>query len=344
MKKKRKKDLKIKKNKEFEAWYKQGLIREQKKIDETPTVEHSMVLPIVPVKKQFFSKPALRPDIDKHWTTVYYGARGSCKSIHQAKQTKKVLEFMVSYYKNNPTLNQSIVFTNQKLNKSFEIQYLGTRLFYWTDLSDIENCPRKNCWKSKKAHRLHGCYLFFDDIASILPSGNYRIPNWLRKLFSQARHNGIKIVANLQDPFSCHIDFRRYIDMAYKFTKIIGNKDPDETKKPLKYIFGIYRRRKIDAETLWRYGDLPEQTIRLMLMEQEEENKRLKEAGKEMQIVYSDSWLGTYHWYTKKHCTIYDTLQDVEKYDPKGFAHKELSCIDPAHPNCGFKKVSHELI
>ena len=286
---------------------------------------------------------ATRPEYDKNWTTVYYGAKGSCKSIHQAKQMRKLLLYLDQYYLAHPELNESIIFTNQKMNEHLESHYLGRRLYYWNDLDEIENCPRTNCWRAKKGktHRLHGAYLFFDDIASIMPAGNYKLPNWMLKLFSQARHNSIHVCANLQDPFACHINFRRYIDVAYKFTKVLGTKDPDETKKPLKRIWGIYRRRKIDAESLWRYGDLPEETIRQLLNARNEENERLKAAGKEMDIVYSETWFGTYHTFGRKSAEIYDTLQDVEKYEPKGYIHKEFKCLDP---HCAFRHVSHELV
>jgi len=287
----------------------------------------------------------MRPEYDRNWTTVYYGQKGSCKSIHQAKQSKKLLLYLDQYYIQHPELKekQSIIFTNQKFASHIESHYLGTRLFYWNDVDEIENCPRLKCWRAKKGkkHRLHGVYLFFDDVASIMPAGNFKLPNWLLKLFSQARHNSIHICANLQDPFSANINFRRYIDMAYKFTKIIGTKDPDETKIPLKRIWGFYRRRKIDAENLWRYGDLPEETIRQLIAAREEENERLKQAGKEMDIIYSDSWVGSFHLFGRKSAEIYDTTQDVEKYEPKGYIHKEFKCLDP---KCSFRHVSHELV
>jgi len=86
---------------------------------------------------------------------------------------------------------------------------------------------------------------------------------------------------------------------------------------------------------------LPEQQIRMLKMQQEEQNEELKKAGKEMDIIYDDSWKGSYHVFGRKSAMIYDTLQDVEKYEPKGYLHKEFKCLDTG---CTFKHVNHELI
>jgi hypothetical protein len=302
-----------------------------------------------------------RPETDRTWTTIYYGARGSGKTLHQSKETLNILKYLVRLYDKHPSLHKAIVFTNSKLSANVENEF-GEYIYYWEDCDDFKNCPRKNCWKGKHKHRIHGAYLIFDDLANILPSGNWQqTPMWLKKIFLQGRHFGIRCLANVQDPFSIDINFRRCVDLAYKFSKIFGNPDPDETKPAIKHIFGIYRRRKIDAETLWRYGDLPEQTIRLILTQKEEQNKQLKEMGKELEIVYDDSWRGSYHLFNKSgkflgfniaSTEIYDTCQDIPEYEPKGFMHKEFQCIDPncnhtdpkAENYCKHKKIIHELI
>lgn len=308
-------------------------------------------------------RPLKRPDSDHHWTTIYYGARGSCKTLHQSWETLNVLNYLTALYLKYPRLKKSIVFTNSKLHKKIETEYKEL-IYYWNEPEDFHFCPRKKCWRGKNKHTLHGAYLIFDDIANILPANNWNnTPAWMRKIFLEGRHFSIRVIANLQDPFSCDINFRRSIDMAYKFTKIFGNDDPDETKPEVKRIFGMYRRRKIDAETLWRYGDLPEQTIRLLMTQREEENKQLKEMGKEMDIIYDESWRGSYHLYNRTgklffglfnigSTEIYDTLQDVQEYEPRGFLHKELNCIDPRHNHtdpkainyCGHKKIIHDLV
>jgi hypothetical protein len=131
-------------------------------------------------------------------------------------------------------------------------------------------------------------------------------------MLAQARHNGVRIVCNGHDPFGIDINFRRYIDVAFKFKKLAGNRDPDETRPPVKHILGIYRRRRIDSELLWKYGDLPEQQIRLQAIQNEQMAERLKELGRQIDIIYNDSWRGSLHVYWAKHTKIYDTHQNVK--------------------------------
>lgn len=291
------------------------------------------------------------PSINKDWTTIYYGKRGSGKTLHQAKEVLHILKYLEYLYYKYPKLNRAIVFSVQRFSPYIEAKY-KKYLFYWNDAKDLRFCPRKNCWRGKNQHRLHGCYLIFDDIATILPADNWvSTPMWLRKTFSQARHFGIRILANLQDPFSCDINFRRYTDMAYKFEKVIGSRDPDETRNPIKRIWGVYRTRKIPADILWQYGDLTNEQI----VAAKEQSKELKKAGKLVlghTGIIAGVFKAKYHWISRKICKIYDTTQDVPEYKPSGYEHHELKCIDSRHnhtdpkaPNyCGFKKVSHDIV
>jgi hypothetical protein len=91
-------------------------------------------------------------------------------------------------------------------------------------------------------------------------------------------------------------------------------------------------------------GDLDEQTIRLLMLAKEEQNEQLKRMGKEMEIIYDDSWRGSIHYFNKKITSLFNTHLEVKKYKPAGFLHTELKCIDPEHPNCDYVKVIHDLI
>jgi hypothetical protein len=294
----------------------------------------------------------LPPEIFRYWSTIYYGARGSGKTLHQGKMTVKTLEYLNWYYIKNPNLPRAIVFTNQLLADKIKNKY-NDYLYFWSDVSELKNCPRKNCWRGKNEHRLHGALVIFDDLTNILPPDSWRMtPMWLRKMFLQGRHFGIRILGNMQDPFAVDVNFRRCVDIAYKFQRLFGNSDPDETKKKVNFIFGIYRRRKIKADLLWTNGDIPEQLIRLQQVNKEEQNEYLKKAGKEWAIVNENSWKGSIHFWRRKDTEIYDTTQDVKEYEPQGFIHKEFECIDPTHNHtdpkaenyCKYKKIVHELV
>jgi len=283
-----------------------------------------------------------RPDLENSWTTLYYGARGSCKSIHQARQVLATLLWRDKFHLKHPQLPRAIVITNQKLSEEISQLWLGKDLFYWENLDQLKHCPRSNCWLGKEPHALHSCYIIFDDMATILPADSWaNTPIWVRKMFAQARHNGVRILANCQDPFSLDINFKRYVDVAYRFQPVIKTRDYDATKPPLRFIFGLYRTRRIDAYMLWHFGDLPEQQIRLNLIAKENQDEHLKAIGREYDIVNDDSWKGQLHYFTRKHTKIYDTTQNVKEYVPLGYKHSEFKCLNP---ECKYKHTKHELI
>jgi len=253
-----------------------------------------------------------KPETERAWTTLYYGSRGACKSLHQGKQTLEVLNYFVKLYRKYPRLHQAIIFTNQILDEKIYEKY-KEYIYYWEDQKELEFCPRKNCWRGPEKHELHGATVNIDDIATLLPPDGWRETSIsFRKMLSQARHNGVRILCNGHDPFGIDINFRRYIDVAYKFTKLAGSRDPDETRPPVKWIGGIYRRRRINSELLWKYGDLPEQQIRLQAIQNDQTAERLREIGRQIDIVYNDSWRGSYHLFWKKHTEVYNTHQNVK--------------------------------
>lgn len=283
-----------------------------------------------------------KPLLEYAWTTLFYGPRGACKSLHSARTIVETLFWLDKFYGKNPMLPRAILMSNQKLSEEYEELWLGKDLFYWEDLDQLHYCPRENCFMGKEPHRLHGAYIVFDDISTILPPDSWSTtPLWLRKMFSQARHNGVRILANCQDPMAVDINFRRYVDVAYKFQPVWKTRDPDPTKKPIKSIFGIYHTRFIEASMLWLIGDKPEQQIRVQIIAEEKLHDKLDEQGEAHNIVYDDTWSGKYHLFFRKHTQIYDTHQNVKEYIAKGYKHTEYKCLDP---HCKYKHVKHELI
>jgi hypothetical protein len=270
---------------------------------------------------------AKRPACTYHWTTLFYGSRGTCKSLHQGKEMMMLLRYLGKLYRKRPYLHRAIVVTNQKMNADIEKLYLGQDLFYFNDnnLETLRYCPRKGCWRGNEPHKLHGCYLFIDDISNMMPATDWATtPKWLKKLFIKGRKFGIHIVATLVDPFDLVIAMRRTTDVAFKFQNIWKTRDPDETMPALKHVFGWYRKRYISGEMLWKYGDLPEQVIQLRNIQQEEMHARLREMDKAYAIVYDDSWYGRTHffnrsgkflWLNVSATDVYDTLQDVSSDD-----------------------------
>jgi hypothetical protein len=293
------------------------------------------------------------PFYEKHLTTLFYGPRSQGKSLHQAKTVLAILERLDALYRFYPLLPQAIVVSNQKFNAKIEAQWQGTRLFYWESIQQLKYCPRAVCWKTEyekgykgkeKAipHRLHDCYVVIDDAATIIPADGWQdLPRWFRKLWAQAGHNGVHCLANIQDPVSCDINFRRYTDLCFKISKVMGNKRPEASKPPVNTIWGIYTSREIPAEELWIHGDKSEQEIQQERLDRDEAESAAREAGKKVIRVAQHSWRRRFHLIRRRDTEIYDTLQNVPEYMPNSLEHIELKCIDP---NCEHVNIRHRVI
>jgi len=263
------------------------------------------------------------PESVGHWTTLYYGSKGSGKSLHSAREMLVVLRYLQKLYNKYPRLRRAIVITNHKVSPELEKLYLGREIFYFddTNFESLHFCPRLHCWRGSKPHTIHGAYLFIDDISNMLPATDWaRVELWLKKLMIKGRKFGVHIVATCIDPFDVVLPIRRATDICFKFRSMWKTRDPDETRPPLKWVFGWYKRRKISADMLWKFGDLPEQMIQLRMIDKEDLHERLKEMDKAYAIVYDDTWKGSVHMFNRKgrFCGLkisstetYDTLQDI---------------------------------
>ncbi|MFI5205317.1 MAG: hypothetical protein ACHQVK_00065 [Candidatus Paceibacterales bacterium] len=296
-----------------------------------------------------------KPETLKYWGVLYFGEGSNGKTLHQAWEVEKIFKYWNWLYKKNPTVHKGILMTNQVLtNKVLS----GNEQYYYhfDDLGDTRFCPRPNCWRGKtdtgapKRHMLHGAVVVLDDISTVLPPDSWQnTPLWLRKQWTQCGHLGLHFLFNCQDPMAYDINARRQTRMAYAFNMVFSNRRPDETAKPVKKIFGFYIRRRIKAKWLWQFGDLEPAQI----AEVKEALKAKAQLTKRM--PFSGIWKATAHLVTKHKTELYDTLQDVKEYEPKGYVGaKEYDCIDPTHnhtdknnpdiPYTAFKAANHELV
>lgn len=268
-----------------------------------------------------------------NWTSIYYGPKGAGKSLHSARELLTLIRYLNKLYNKFPKLHRAIIVTNHKLAAELERLYLGREIFYFDDnnIETLRYCPRKGCWRGPQPHKLHACYLFIDDVSTFCPATDWpTFPQWFKKLMIKGRKLSVHIVATCIDPFDVVLPIRRATDRCYKFQTIWKTRDPDETQPALKHIFGWYHRRRITAEMLWKYGDLPEQMIQLRKIQQEELHERMREMEKAYAIVYDDSWAGSTHFFNRSgrfpnwrwlrglrvsSTDTYDTLQDIAAED-----------------------------
>lgn len=213
---------------------------------------------------------------------------------------------------------------------------------YAKKAGDPRGVPIPKAAPRKKQHPLHDCYMLIDDAATIIPADGWQdLPVWFRKVFAQAGHNGVHVIANIQDPVSCDINFRRYTDLAFKFNKIMGNRRPEHSKPPVKFIWGIYTSREIPAEELWKHGDKSEAEIQQEEIDRRREESMARAAGERVVTVAVNHWRRRFHFIRRKDTEIYDTLQNVPAYMPNSLEHIELKCVNP---DCAKVHVRHRVI
>jgi len=212
----------------------------------------------------FFIKP-----LGKSWFTLIYARPGNCKSLEQARISFSL--FMEYHYTEwrYPTLPKRILLTNQILNKTItDKESKHGHLLYWDNPEFLRYCPRgrkcykffnKNLGEAEERHSMHDVDILIDEGASLFPADGYKdTPMWMRKLWSQHRHNGIRIVMLTQDYRGIDINIRRMLWTAYHMTKVCGSRDISPTLPPLvkwtilnflnpfkTVIWGLYYKRKI---------------------------------------------------------------------------------------------------
>jgi len=296
-----------------------------------------------------------KPEALKYWGVLYFGNRGSGKTLHQADQIMDVVRYWAYLWKIYPKVRHGIILTNQILSQEGldEIaKYTTEKVYYhFDDGEEMHFCPRVNCWRGTKKHILHGALIVLDDISTFLPADNWQqTPYWMRKQWTQAQHLGLHFLFNCQEPTAYDINARRATALCYKFTKLVGSDRPDETAKEIKFIWGVYKRYKVKAAWLWKFGDLePEQIADL------KEGLKAKAEMTGKPSPFRNIFKSSPHLITEKKSMRYDTLQDVKEYEPKGYIGvKQFDCIDLTHnhtdktnldiPYTTFKKAEHELI
>jgi len=239
---------------------------------------------------------------------LYYGKKGSGKSLFQAYIAKKLFREYEKTEKRYPSLPKRAYWSSQKFSKEIEAKELGKHLFYW------EN-PRQ-------LYGLRNIDIGWDEIGKDLPAGSWGdTPKKLKQVFSHLRKRGNRLFANTQIYEDIDISFRRQIDRAFKIEKIIGSKDISATLPPPRFVWGIIRIREFDPQILENMHDETER-----------------------ELTYKG--FPRYIFITKKLVAIYDTQMELPPYLPDSLEHIEYLCLNkncvkstPGHGHIEHKKI-----
>lgn len=286
----------------------------------------------------------------KKWFIIIFAPPGNCKSMEQARITYKLIREYYKIAKKYPNLRKRFVFTNQLLASEIKHRYIKGRkdlfvkayqdgyLLHWNQPEELRYCPIKNCWKSDRVHQLHDCDLLCDEGANLFPAtmrnADDDMPMWMKTMLAQHRHRSIRLVLLTHDFMGINISARRLIWEAWAMEKVIGSRDPSPSLPPVRFIWGLYSRRKIDPDLARKEAS----DVKLLI--KTEKGKSSDEKNDRMKLI----GVPRYRYISRFKASLYDTLEDVKDLVIKReVEHIEVPCQDPLHPNCGFVYSRHKL-
>lgn len=247
------------------------------------------------------------------WITLTWARPGQGKGLDTARRIRKMFREYRKTEKRYPDLPKRVMLCNLKLSSALEQLHLlpdgiHRDLEYWENPRQLRYCNRSPCFTGKvEKHSVHDVDIVIDEIAQYCPSDGWKdLPRWLRKMFAQHRHRGIRIVANTQDYKAVDINFRRMVAKAFKVRKVFSSRDPSPTMPPVKSIFGLVIRREFEPDQIEEEGATSEKLEQLRGMPH-------------------------FFWISRKLVEMYDSYQDLPEYMPNTLEHVELTCEDP---NC----------
>lgn len=285
----------------------------------------------------------------KYWFVLVFAPPGNAKSLEQARLSEKVFLEYDRTERKYPMLPHRILMSNQHIRTDMAVaRSLSGHYIYWRHPEEFRYCPRKeNCWKFKNegyevVHDNHDVDLFVDEGAVLFPADGWsNTPSWLRDMWAQHRHVGIRILMLTQDYNGIDINARRMIWQSYLMKKVIGSRDPSPTLPPLSpwtllnlidpskhVIWGVYTKQRFDP-LIMKSDPLTMLTIQL--------NEKTAEDYKKLRLIGG----AEVHLITWHKCTLYDTSQSQEHFEViRELEHIEVACN---HVGCGYVHKTHKI-
>lgn len=240
---------------------------------------------------------------------------GEGKSVDTARTILRLFREYRATERRYPDLPRREVWVNLKLSKYIE----DAELKRDPATGEVVNENGHLCyWDNPKQLRtLRDVDIIIDEVQNYIPADGWaNLPRWLRKLFAQHRHRGMRIFANTQDYKAVDVNFRRMIGRAFMVSKLFSSRDISATLPPVRYIYGIIIKREF----------APAQVEQLGVNDPS------------LNPVPSSWWHSFPQWFWLGRILVdtYDTQQDIPEYMPNSLEHIKRTC-----PDCGFEKVEH---
>lgn len=240
---------------------------------------------------------------------LFYGKKGSGKSIFQSSLAYKLVNEYYSVEKKYPSLPHRTFWSNQKFCGEFEKKELANKhLKYWSN--------------PKQLYSIKNSDISWDEIGKDLPAGSWGdTPKELKQVFSHLRKRGNRLFANTQVYEDIDISFRRQIDRAYQLNKMFGSRDISATLPPVKFVYGLIIKREFNP----------------MQLEFQRDDEKREEIN--------PRFFGSFLFIRKKWIDLYDTQAEIPAYHPDSLMGYEMRCIGGKnHEPCGKVHVVHRPV
>ena len=164
---------------------------------------------------------------------VVEGAPGQGKSLHTAREAKRLFERNLSWYKKGNPIRY--ILSNIKFSEEFEKFCTVDNICFIKYWSNIEDLTTSN-----------DVDIIWDEIATELDARNWtNLTAEVKRFLSQYRKRGIDIYANTQDFSMVDQRARLMISGVLSLKKIIGSRDLSTTKPKPKRIWGVIIIRRV---------------------------------------------------------------------------------------------------
>jgi len=164
---------------------------------------------------------------------IYTGIESSGKSLLLSRQAEKVRRRNVGWFKITG-LKRTMAF-NSPMSKEF-IKLIQDSNINYLEFKNLDEIIY-----------LEEADIFIDEVIKFFPaSGSNSLSNEQLHFITQGAKSGIHLWGASQDFSQVHKQFRLLVNEVYVITKIIGSNRPMKTAPPVKYIWGICTKRKVN--------------------------------------------------------------------------------------------------
>lgn len=163
---------------------------------------------------------------------IYTGIESSGKSLLLSRKAEQVRQRNIKWFKKT-NLKRTMAF-NSPMSQEFKelIEKSNINYLEFKNLDDILYLEEAD--------------IFMDEVIKFFPASQSSLSNEQLHFITQGAKSGIHLWGASQDFSQVHKQFRRLVNEVYIITKIMGSSRPMKTAPPVKYVWGICTKRKVN--------------------------------------------------------------------------------------------------